>query len=291
MIGFSATVPLQYDTSFSPFSASEYQKGVTWVKECGFDGVEFVIAEPDKVYPDELNTIVQNAGLKVSAIATGQSYALEGISLIDEAKEIRAKAVQKICKHVDLSANLIGRPNVTVGLIRGVGNQADTKKQMRFLCETMSQCAEYAGQNDIVINFEPINRYEASLINSTSEGAEFLKAIGNPSNVGILYDTFHSNIEDKNMADAVNDYTTQICHVHFADSNRALPGEGHIDFMSIYHILVRNGYQGYISLETLNIPDREFVIKNAAKRLLNIKEQKWITRIKTEKECCGNMPS
>lgn len=83
--------------------------------------------------------------------------------------------------------------------------------------------------------------------------------MGDPWNVGVLYDTFHSNIEDADMLETIQKLKGRISHVHFADSNRRLPGEGHIDFKAIYNKLVGIGYKGYVSLETLNKPDRETI--------------------------------
>jgi sugar phosphate isomerase/epimerase len=272
MIKTSTTIPLQHDTPFSPFFASEFKEGVQWAKDSGFDAVELVISEPEKVGVDVLNALLRKQGLEVSTIATGQSFGLEGISFIDNSKEIREKAVQKICRHIDLSVELLGRPHVTVGLIRGIGDSKGKAGQIRLLKEAMTQCAEYAARKNVVINFEPINRYEAALVNSTAEGAEFLSSIGDPASVGILYDTFHSNIEDKDMLETVRKYVKRISHVHFADSNRGLPGDGHIDFGGIIRQLSENNYQGYVSFETLNLPNRESIKNRAAEsigRLLN----------------------
>ncbi len=271
MIKTSATIPLQHDTPFSPFSACKFGEGIRWVKDSGFDGVELVVAEPEKVDAGGLNALLEGLGLEVSTLATGQSFGLEGISLVDGNRENRERAVQKLFGHIDLSVRLAGRPNVTVGLLRGVGDVRKKAELMPILRETMLRCARYAAKKQVRINFEPINRYEAALVNSTREGAEFLHSIGDPESVGILYDTFHSNIEDADMAEAVGRYAGKISHVHLADSNRALPGDGHIDFAAIFRRLRESGYAGYVSLETLNLPDRESVRRRAEECLRKIR--------------------
>ena len=40
-------------------------------------------------------------------------------------------------------------------------------------------------------------------------------------------------------------------HIHFADSNRAAPGQGHTDFIPIMQALKDIDYKGYITFELL----------------------------------------
>ena len=99
---------------------------------------------------------------------------------------------------------------------------------------------------------------------------ELLEEMGNPTNIGILYDTFHSNIEDVNILETIKQACSKISHVHLADSNRQLPGEGHIDFPEIIKTLNKYGYNGYVSLEVLNRPDASHIRKEAGNKIKKI---------------------
>ena len=267
----AATIPLQFDTAFSPFLVSEYESALSWLRENGFDGIEPVVARPKEMDGVVLRATLDEYGLQAPTISTGQAFGLDGISLTDENDDIRNKAVMTILEHIDL-AKQINAPNITIGLIRGKasGMTENTKPDVCLarLRESLSECLPYAISNGVRLMLEPINRYETEMLNSCEDTAKFIQTIpGAGDNLGILYDTFHSNIEDSNMVHTIRGLGPLIFHVHFADSNRSLPGEGHINFCEIIEALESIGYTGFISLETLNRPDRKYIKEHAATRI------------------------
>ena len=103
-----------------------------------------------------------------------------------------------------------------------------------------------------------------SLLNSTAECLAFLERMGNPEALGLLFDTYHANIEDGDMPAAVRAAAGKIKNVHLADSHRGLPGEGEIDFAPIVAALRESGYRGAFALETLCVPTKEHVLEHYA---------------------------
>ena len=263
MIRVSASISVQYDNPFSPFRGCEWEKGFEWVKACGFDAVEIILSDPSLLDFDRIRRKLDALELGVSTISTGQAMGMEGIAMTSPSALKRQAARERLFADIDFSA-AFGKPNVTVGLIRGRGGEASPDIEEALLCRELSVAAEYAAKKGVVLNLEPINRYECKLVHSTAEGDAILEKIGRPENVGILYDTFHSNIEDPDMLAEIQTYAGSISHVHFADSNRSLPGEGHIDFPAVIRTLEQNGYNGYVSLEVLNRPDMEHIRDFAA---------------------------
>lgn len=263
----SVVIPLQYDTGFSPFYASEFDEALEWLEINGFDGIEICISEPQKVNVKELIEKLERHKLEVSSISTGQARTLENIHLTHHDDDRRKAAVERILQHIDLSSK-IGYPAVTIGLIRGLGSVGREKEELDLLAEGMKVCCEYAEKKNVKLMIEPINRYETVLLNSVDDTLNYIsKKLGNYKCLGILYDTFHSNIEDKDMLKAIKDLGDRLFHVHVADSNRGLPGYGHTNFVSIYKALEEIRYKGYISIEVQNIPDREYIKNNAADSL------------------------
>ncbi|HHV59006.1 MAG TPA: sugar phosphate isomerase/epimerase [Clostridiaceae bacterium] len=269
MIKISASLTVQYDNIFSPFLGSEWRKGMAWAKGCGFDGIELIITDPNLLDPDEILFEAQANSLVISTISTGQAMGMEALSLVSAKQYIREATQARLRDDIDFSVRL-GRPNVTIGLIRGRGGEHPSYVEKNLLLRELSRLIDYAAKRGIVLNLEPINRYEVCWINSTDEGYELLQKLGMPENCGLLYDTFHSNIEDADMRNAILRNHKKITHVHFADSNRRLPGEGHIDFDLILKTLNEVDYNGFISLEVLNLPSAEHIQKNAAKCFHNI---------------------
>ena len=265
----AASISVQYDNPFSPFPASEWREGFRWAKQGGLDGVELIVSDPKLADVDAILAELEADALEVATISTGQATALENFSLTSLNEFERAQAVQRCCDDVDFSAAL-GRPNVTIGLIRGRGREGWGGVERELLKRELYKVADYACKREVALNLEPINRYEVRLLNSVADTAAFLDEMGNPVHIGILYDTFHVNIEDGDQPQTLRRYHTQISHVHFADSNRRLPGEGHIDYLRVKQALDDIGYGGWVSLETLSHPSQQYVREQMKSRMAAI---------------------
>ncbi|MGB5186638.1 MAG: TIM barrel protein, partial [Acidimicrobiia bacterium] len=74
---------------------------------------------------------------------------------------------------------------------------------------------------------------------------------------------FHMNIEEANLAESLRSAGDRIRHVQFTDSNRLAAGRGHIDFPELAAVLRESGYGGYLSTETLPLPDSRTAAKQA----------------------------
>ena len=272
MIKTSASITIQYESVFSPFPPAQFSQALEWVKNCGFSGVELIVCDPQLIDPENIFAQVKKHSLEVSAIATGQAAGIEGLSMTSPSRYIREATRQRLFEDIDFAVRLGNPklPKLTIGSLRGKGGALSKHDELEFLKYELQIAADYAGKRGITINLEPINRYETSLLNSTASVYEFLESIGSPRNIGILYDTFHSAAEDKDMAESIRLYGKKITHVHFADSNRRLPGDGHIDFQSIVSALREVDYTGYVSLETLCEPSAKHIIDNAAEQMERI---------------------
>ena len=265
MIKLSATVPLQYDTVFSPFAAREFEQGLEWLHRNQFHGVEICIAQPSTVNIPQLHQTLKQYDLTVSAVSTGQAFGLEGISLSSSDADNRTKAITRMKGHIDL-ATQIGFPLVTVGMLRGKGTPETRRQLLELFADSLSCCAAYAQKQGVRLMVEPINKKETCLLNRTAETLDFLAGIPY-ENVGVLLDTYHSNMEDAGIVDSIYTLGPKLFHVHFADSNRGLPGTGEINFPAVAQRLIDHQFQGFVSLETLSIPDKETVKRESYSRL------------------------
>ncbi|HBR01425.1 MAG TPA: sugar phosphate isomerase/epimerase [Ruminiclostridium sp.] len=265
----SQTVPYQYDTTFSPFKTSEFEVAIEFLAEKGFTGVELAVAYPGQVDDSKLLKQLAPYRLAVTSLSTGQIYGLEGLFLSSSDKEVSNRAIQIVKGHIDLST-VLGNPPVTIGLIRGKLEKDGKSILLGNLKSALLKCVEYAYKRNVVLQLEPICKAETSIINSTYDGLDFLKEMGDPENVGLLYDTYHSNLEDGRMIEAIQAAAGRITNVHFADSTRGLPGSGTINFSSIYEAIQKTGYQGAYALETLSIPSVDYVKENFAASMMNI---------------------
>ncbi len=262
----SQTVPLQYDTGFSPYPASDWKAAFADISAKGFTGVEIAVAYPDKMDADAICRCAEENKLAVTTISTGQIFGRDGVFLASPDEALREGATEALRQHILLSAR-IGRPNVTIGLLRGRPQQP-MELSMSLLKSTVDTLANFAAKHGVIVQFEPINHNETNLVNSTYEALDFIASLGNPESLGLLFDAYHSRIEDGDSIAAIKAAAGRITNFHIADSHRGLPGEGEIDFPALMAAAMATGYNGAFTLETLSVPSKEHVVEHQGKALI-----------------------
>ena len=243
-----------HTTSFDALAYSgDFARNVRRIAELGYDGVELAIRDPALLDPDAVGRIMVEAGLEVPAIGTGQAYVEEGLSFTSPDSQIRAGAIARIQAQADFAAHFGSQ--VIVGLIRGrLVEGVSRERAMQWLVAALRECAGYAVQKGVGLNFEPLSRLDTDLVNTVEEALALVEEVGAP-NLGLLLDTFHMNIEEPSIYASLVRAGVHITHVHVSDSNRRYPGAGHLDFGQVVATLVALDYEGYVSAEILPFPD------------------------------------
>ena len=254
-------------------------ENITKAYQFGYDAVELAVRDPEIIDNKKLVNLLSKYSLSVPAIGTGQIYFDEGISFSDESADIRKKAVERVCKIIDLAIGL--NSAVIIGLIRGnVVNPEDNfdKKLIsaeKRICECMQTCMQYSENSNTLFLVEPLIRYNSNIFNTLEQVSNFLdkfKHILDINRIGILADTFHMNVEEVIIDDSLINNLNLIKYIHFSDSNRLAPGYGHIDFKKILKILIKENYESFISFEIMPIPDSETAAKVALKNTKDIEK-------------------
>ncbi len=239
-------VPLQDPTPFSPFPPERWREALVEVARAGFTAVELAITDPTRVDQDEVAKALREVGLHLVSITTGQAAGIEGLSLSSPNEPVRERAVARIKAHMEFAKPF--EAVVIVGSLRGA------EGDRRLLVESLRECA--AHNPGVRLAFEPLNRYETRLVNTVAEALELIEEVG-AENLGILFDTFHANIEEPRFADSIRAVGERLFHVHLADSNRWVPGAGHLPFGEVFRTLKEIGYRGGLILECFPKPSPE----------------------------------
>ncbi len=218
-------------------------------RELGFEGVEVNMRSTDELGRPNLEKWLQATGLRLAAVSSGRAYLHDGLCLSSPDDAVRAAAVERVGQ-LTAFASGFGAP-VIVGLLRG--KTADGGALDRFIA-AMRACADEAARHDSHLVIEAINRYETALLTTAAETLAAVERIDR-DNVGILLDTFHMNIEEVSLSDAIRCAGARLEHVHIADSNRRAAGMGHINFDEVALALHEVGYDGWLSAEILPLPD------------------------------------
>lgn len=136
--------------------------------------------------------------------------------------------------------------------------RADEKERLihKRAIPTLSKLSRFAEDYGIQLLLEPLNRYNTPYCTTAKDAISIAKEL-NRDNFGILLDTFHMNIEEDSIEQAIVKSRGLLRHIHFADNNRKMPGSGHLDFQLVVKSLSRIGYDKYISFEP-NLPSKGY---------------------------------
>jgi len=241
-------VPVQHPTPFSVFLPEEWPQSLNHIQKSSYRVVELAITDPSRLVVRELVTLLAQRGLKAVAFTTGQAAGLEGLSLSSLEDRVREQAVARILAHAHMAQQLDAV--VIVGLLRG--RNGDFSR----LRESLQECVQ--AYPSVRFALEPLNRYETSLINTVAQALDFIEKLG-AENLGLLFDTFHANIEERSISDAIKACGDRLFHVHLADSNRWIPGFGHFVFPELWEALEKIGYSGALVLECFPRPHPEYL--------------------------------
>lgn len=261
MIKFSATLTCRYDTLFSPFPPDKLEQGLAWLAQSGFDAAELCINDYQGIDVAGLKQRLDRHGLGCTTLATGQARRRDGLSLLSGDNAVAARTRARLAEHIEVAA-LLGS-HVTIGSLRAPDREMSKTAYMHELAEAMRPCVELAQRCGVTLVLEALNRYEISHLHSAADMLEFLTFSDAPDNVGVLWDIFHANIEDRDFSAAITLLGQRLKHVHFADSNRAFPGYGHLPIDDIYRALKQSGYHHAVSLECLCAPSVDTLLEEA----------------------------
>ncbi|WP_428664312.1 TIM barrel protein [Runella sp.] len=231
----------------------------------GFNGVELALKRADEINIQQLQTLLDENQLEVSCISTGQVYADEGLMFTDADAGKREQVKVIFRELIDLAENF--GQLVNIGRVRGqIGNRSKDEAEKLFIAVAQELC-DYAHPKGVTLILEPVNRYEIDFINSVEEGVELMKKVNRP-NMKLMPDLFHMNIEDRTIGPELAKHIHFIKYIHFADSNRLAPGQGHLDFQKILNELFKANYDGWVSIEILPKPDADTAAQQSAEFLL-----------------------
>jgi D-psicose/D-tagatose/L-ribulose 3-epimerase len=216
------------------------------IKRWGFDGVEMLLFSPDNAQLSRTRRELGNLGL---ACTTGAICSPE-TNPISESSAVRAAALDHIKQRIDWTVELggeilIGPYHSAIGHFQGRGRTAD---EWEWCKEYLRAAAEYAGSAGVKLSVEPLNRFECYFLNTAADSNRLVAEVDHPS-LGYLYDTFHANIEERDIYASIVDNARGINHFHVSENHRGVPGAGHVRWEETFKGLKASGYDGWLTIE------------------------------------------
>ena len=229
----------------------DLDQGVRLAAELGFDAFELFPPNAEAIQSEQISKLCDETGVKLSTIGTGGGWVADRLSLTSPESDVRTRAVAYIKSLVEKAGDLGG--SAIIGSMQGQCGNQDRQECLRVLCDNLIELGEYAAKWNVPLLYEPLNRYETDLVNTISDTVDLFQHAG-CSNVKILADLFHMNIEEVDIAAAIIAAGDQIGHIHFVDSNRWAAGYGHTDFEPIVAAIKQIELSGHIAMEVYPRP-------------------------------------
>ncbi|MBN2138755.1 MAG: sugar phosphate isomerase/epimerase [Sedimentisphaerales bacterium] len=225
------------------------------IKKVGFDGVEIPLFGGDVPHFEKVGKAVKNAGLGCTSVTVIPDEEHNPISP-DAAH--RQGGVDHLNWAIDCSVALgsevlCGPFYQPLGVFTGAGPTEDEKQ---WAADVHKKVADNAAAGNVALGIEFLNRFECYFLNTMADAANYVKRVDHP-NVGVLYDTFHANIEEKDPVGCITEHSDVINHIHISENDRGTPGKGHIDWAGTFKAIRACGYDNWLVIEAFGraIPD------------------------------------
>jgi D-psicose/D-tagatose/L-ribulose 3-epimerase len=216
-------------------------------KALGLDGIELATFDfasfPAAAARRELEA-QQMPGILCSALVAGMSLATDDASLRAQSMAFLQAGVRATAE-AGLSL-FIGPFCSAVGYLPG---RRRTDEEWKRCVDGLQELGRYSEGYNVRVAVEPLNRFETFFLNTAADAKRLCEEVAHP-NIGVLYDTFHANIEEKNQAAAIRLLGKHIFHVHTCENDRGIPGSGPIDWPGVIGALKEIGYDDWLVIES-----------------------------------------
>jgi D-psicose/D-tagatose/L-ribulose 3-epimerase len=239
----------------SPFSNATLDL-IDKVADLGFDLIEICIEDPATIDTIAISGRLRKAGIGATVCGAFGPYR----DLSDGDQATRENGVRYLSRCVDIAADL-GSPIVAGPMYSATGktrllSAPEREAQWRMSIESMKRASDYASKMGVKLAVEPLNRFETDLLNTVAQAVHWLDRLGR-DNVGLLLDTFHMNIEERDIPDAIRLGGDRVFHFHSCANDRGTPGKDHLPWLEIADALRFIRYAGATVIEAFTPEVRE----------------------------------
>ena len=239
---------------WTAFVTEEHFPILEKIKKTGYDGVEIPLFDGDAEHYKKIKKELDNLGLGCTAVTVVNAET----NPISPDASIRKAGLERIKWALDMTSvmggDLLEGPyHSALGVFSGQPPTADERKRA---VEVLTQAADHAQKVKVKIAIEYLNRFECYFLTNAMDAKNLVREINHPY-FGTMYDTFHANIEEKNISHAIASMEDTYIHVHISENDRGTPGSGHVHWDETFKALRKAKYDGWLTIEAFGraLPD------------------------------------
>lgn len=215
----------------------------------GYDTVELAICAPSDLSSVYVRDQLDKHGLVVGSICGifGPGRDLRGSPAEQEAS---IKYIKDLIRQMQIlgCSVLAGPMYSSVGRAERETEEAKLQ-QWKLVKQHLRELSAYAGDHGCTLCIEPINRFETDFLNTCEQAVNLVSDVDHPA-LKIHLDTFHMNIEEKDLGLAIRRANSLLGHIHASGSDRGTPGNDHTDWRILSSALRFVKYQGDVVVES-----------------------------------------
>ncbi len=230
--------------------AVDYQEYIERVARLGFDVLEISCAALKDITKEQMDQLKAEAKAQGVILTAGYGpSASENLASADESVVKNAIAfytdILKKLEYMDI--HTIGGGIYSywpVDYSKPIDKEGDWARSV----QNVRTVAKIAGECGVDYCLEVLNRFEGYLLNTAKEAVQFVEEVDVPA-AKVMLDTFHMNIEEDSMVDAIMIAGDKLGHFHVGENNRRCPGKGNMPWAEIGQALRRVGYDKNVVME------------------------------------------
>lgn len=253
-------ISMTYDRPIMAVHAPLFQR----MRNAGMDFCELLVPEPGEIDPAEARQAAQAAGLSI--VLAARVNVERDLASDDLAAHKAGIAYLHRCVDVAVACGadlvggpLYGTPLVFAGKPPRPFDAPQRAARVDRVVAGLQEAGAYAATQGVRLAVEPLNRFETDFCNTGRQAVDLVKRVGSDA-VGIMLDTFHMNMEENDLAEAIRHAAPHLMHFQANENHRGYLGTGHIDWPSLCRALFDIDYQGVITLEPFRRTDHRLSV-------------------------------
>ena len=224
------------------------------IKAGGFDGVEVGVFNFASFPAAELRRAAESNGLGITMCTALTGKQSIGTEDNDVRKASIAFLQQAIRAAAEAGVQILAGPFCSaVGYLPG---RRRTEEEWKRAVDALQTLGRTLDEYKMTLAVEPLNRFETFFLNTADDAIRLNDEVNHPR-IGILFDTFHANIEEKDVPAAYRSLGRRLRHVHTCENDRGTPGSGHVNWPGVFAALRDTGYDDWLVIESFGFAIKE----------------------------------